>query len=341
MQPTHVFCLQRSAGQMMLIRPEAFERIGGFCVTRILAMREPNVYGVPGATRAQGAHKVKDGNVQSGYREIAQRPRHNSREKIVAQAIPGRNWYRHSHLVTAPVVIIAFIALWQVVVWLSDYPTFILPSPADVATTLVRTLADGTLWRHARVTLSEIFAGLGLGLVAATIVGYILARSRLLERLLAPYIVASQSVPVVAIAPLLVIWFGSGRLSKVLICALIVFFPILVNTIVGIRSVEEDLRDLMRSLGADRWQTFRMLEVPAALPVLLGGLKIGVTLSVIGAVVGEFVGADQGLGFLINQARGLFNTPLVFVSILALVIIALALYGAVMLVEMWLLRWRV
>jgi NitT/TauT family transport system permease protein len=259
----------------------------------------------------------------------------------VAQAISGRKWYRHSHLVTAPVVMMAFVVLWQVVVWLSDLPTFILPSPADVATTLVRTLVDGTLWRHARVTLFEIFAGLGLGLVAATIVGYILARSRLLERLLAPYIVASQSVPVVAIAPLLVIWFGSGRLSKVLICALIVFFPILVNTIVGIRSVEEDLRDLMRSLGADRWQTFRMLEVPAALPVLLGGLKIGVTLSVIGAVVGEFVGADQGLGFLINQARGLFNTPLVFVSILALVIIALALYGAVMLVEMWLLRWRV
>jgi NitT/TauT family transport system permease protein len=233
-----------------------------------------------------------------------------------------------------------FLGLWQSIIWLSDYPSFILPSPGDVLNTLVRTLADGTLWRHAQVTLWEIFAGLGLGLVAATIVGYTLAKSPLLERLLSPYIVASQSVPVVAIAPLLVIWFGSGRLSKVLICALIVFFPVLVNTVVGIRSVEEDLRDLMRSLGANRWQTFKMLEVPAALPVLLGGLKISVTLSVIGAVVGEFVGADQGLGFLINQARGLFNTSLVFVSVLALVVIALALYGAVMLLEMWLLRWR-
>jgi NitT/TauT family transport system permease protein len=179
-----------------------------------------------------------------------------------------------------------------------------------------------------------------LGLVTATVLGYALARSPALERLLAPYIVASQSVPVVAIAPLLIIWFGSGRLSKVLICALIVFFPVLVNTMVGIRSVEKDLRDLMRSLGASRWQTFRMLEVPAALPVLFGGLKIGVTLSVVGAVVGEFVGADQGLGFLINQARGLYNTPLVFVAILALVAIALSLYGIVMLLEMWLLRWR-
>jgi NitT/TauT family transport system permease protein len=243
-------------------------------------------------------------------------------------------------LLTAPLVVVVFLGLWQATVWLADYPTFILPSPSDVARTLGQTLGDGTLWRHAQVTLWEIFAGLGLGLITATLLGYALGRSPLLERLLAPYIVASQAVPVVAIAPLLVIWFGSGRLSKVLICALIVFFPILVNTVVGIRSVEQDLRDLMRSLGANRWQTFGMLEVPASLPVLLGGLKIGVTMAVIGAVVGEFVGSDQGLGFLVNQARGLFNTPLVFVAILALVLITLALYGVVMLLEMWLLRWR-
>lgn len=249
-------------------------------------------------------------------------------------------WQRRFDLLMVPLVLTLFVGLWQALVWVGDYPTFILPAPLDVATTLGRVLADGTLWRHAQATLSEVFAGLGLGLITATAIGYALARSPLLERLLSPYIVASQSVPVVAIAPLLVIWFGSGRLSKVLVCALIVFFPVLVNTVVGIRSVEEDLHDLMRSLGANRWQTFRMLEVPAALPVLLGGLKIGVTLSVIGAVVGEFVGADQGLGFLINQARGLFNTSLVFVAIFSLVVIALVLYGIVMLLEMWMLRWR-
>jgi NitT/TauT family transport system permease protein len=270
----------------------------------------------------------------------SRRPYRRLTDRIGVQSLAGRQWISRSHLLTAPIVLLVFLGLWQAVIWLSDYPSFVLPSPGDVMNTLARTLVDGTLWRHAQVTLSEIFAGLGLGLVAATIVGYALAKSPLLERLLAPYIVASQSVPVVAIAPLLVIWFGSGRLSKVLICALIVFFPVLVNTVVGIRSVEEDLRDLMRSLGANQWQTFKMLDVPAALPVLLGGLKISVTLSVIGAVVGEFVGADQGLGFLINQARGLFNTSLVFVAVLALVVIALALYGVVMLLEMWLLRWR-
>jgi NitT/TauT family transport system permease protein len=295
-------------------------------------MQEPSVHRARSAPRIGGAHRVAA--------RSSRQPSQRLQNKIGGRGLFGRQWNTRSHLLTAPVVILIFLVLWQAVVWFGDYPSFILPSPEDVATTLSRTLTDGTLWRHARVTLSEIFAGLGLGLVTATVVGYLLAKSPLLEKLLAPYIVASQSVPVVAIAPLLVIWFGSGRLSKVLICALIVFFPVLVNTVVGIRSVEEDLRDLMRSLGAGRWQTFHMLEVPAALPVLLGGLKISVTLSVIGAVVGEFVGADQGLGFLINQARGLFNTSLVFVAVLALVVIALVLYGIVMLLEMWLLRWR-
>jgi len=239
-----------------------------------------------------------------------------------------------------PLALVLLVAGWQGLVWITGYPAFILPSPADVAAVGVRVIANGTLWHHMRVTLSEVGAGLVLGLLAATLLGYPLAKSRRLERLAAPYLVVSQSVPVVAIAPLLIIWFGSGRLSKVLVCALIVFFPLLVNTMVGIRSVEEELQELMRSLGASRWQTFRLLEVPSALPVLLGGLRIGVTLSVVGAVVGELVGADRGLGFLINQGRGLFDTSLVFVAIMALVAIAMVLYGAVMLLERRLLRWQ-
>jgi NitT/TauT family transport system permease protein len=147
-------------------------------------------------------------------------------------------------------------------------------------------------------------------------------------------------VPIVAIAPLLVIWFGPGLLSKVLICALIVFFPVLVNTIIGLRSVPEELHDLMRSLQATRWQTFTFLETPAALPVFLGGLRIGATLAVIGAVVGEFVGADRGLGFLINVGRGQYDTALVFVAVFTLVVMALALYGSVVLLESRLLSWQ-
>jgi NitT/TauT family transport system permease protein len=187
---------------------------------------------------------------------------------------------------------------------------------------------------------SIILAGLALGFTLATALGYAVAKSPALEKALTPYLVASQAVPVVAIAPLLIIWFGAGQTSKVLICALITFFPILVNTILGVRSVEPDLRDLMRSLKATPWQTFIKLELPAALPVLLSGLKIGATLAVIGAVVGEFAGADRGLGFLISIGRNQYDTALVFVGVAALVVMALALYGSVAVMERVWLQWK-
>ena len=200
---------------------------------------------------------------------------------------------------------------------------------------------DGSLLRHTLVTLSEVLLGLAFGAVFALLLGYGLAKSSTLERALSPYIVASQSIPIVAIAPLLVIWFGPGQISKVMICALIVFFPILINTIVGVRTVPAELYDLMHSLRATNTQVFWKLEVPAAMPVLMGGLKIGATLAVIGAVVGEFIGADQGLGFLINLGDGLYDTPLVFVAVITLVAMALALYAIVTMLERRLLAWRV
>ncbi|NUM49247.1 MAG: ABC transporter permease [Anaerolineales bacterium] len=229
---------------------------------------------------------------------------------------------------------------WYLLTYFADFPAFILPTPWLVFQRLVRALSDGTLLWHTAITLGEVMIGLALGVGVATLLGYWLAKSPQMERFLAPYIVASQSVPVVAIAPLLVIWFGPGLLSKVLICALIVFFPVLVNIVVGLRSVSKDLRDMMRSLRATRWQMLIHLEIPAAMPVLLGGLRIGATLSVIGAVVGEYVGADRGLGFLINVGRGQYDTALVFVAIFALVGMAMSLYGVVVHLENRLLAWN-
>lgn len=243
-------------------------------------------------------------------------------------------------LVLAPLALLCFLLAWELLVRWRAYPTFFLPGPRMIWARFLALSRDGTLALHTRVTLLEVFAGLTLGLTVATVIGYGLAKSPLLERILAPYIVASQAVPIVALAPLLVVWFGFGSLSKVLVCALTVFFPALVNTMVGIRSVEPDLRALMRSLQASRWQTFIMLEAPASLPVLFAGLKVSVTLAVIGAVVGEFVGADRGLGFLINLARGILDTPMLFVALFTLVFIAVALYTAVTLLEFVVLRWQ-
>jgi NitT/TauT family transport system permease protein len=247
---------------------------------------------------------------------------------------------RHRSALWGLLALAATLLLWDGIVRWQQLPAFILPAPAVVAQKFTAALADGTLLRHTQVTLLEIAAGLALGLSAALVLGYALGKSRRLEHIAAPYIVASQSVPIVAIAPLLIIWLGSGLWSKILITALISFFPMLVSTIVGIRSVDPELHDLMRSLRASRSQLFWKLEAPAALPVLFGGLKLSVTLAVTGAVVGEFVGADAGLGFLINLGRGILDTPLMFVAVFTLVIIAQALYYTVALLEKRLLRWQ-
>ena len=247
---------------------------------------------------------------------------------------------KRNGLYLLPFTLALTIFLWYLIVWMGDLPPFILPTPDLILSRFIQILRDGSLVRHFAITLSEVALGLLLGAVSAAFMGYMLAKSKRLERLLSPYIVASQSVPVVAIAPLLIIWFGPGLLSKVLICALIVFFPILINTVVGVRAVPADLYDLMRSLKASRWQVFSLLEVPAAMPVLLGGLRIGATLAVIGAVVGEFVGSDRGLGFLINVGRGQYDVALVFVAVFSLVFMALVLYGLVVFLERHLLAWQ-
>ena len=250
---------------------------------------------------------------------------------------PGRSTWRWLAL---PLMVSVGWALWEAVVRFNHFPAFILPLPGQVWQRFVTVLGSGDLVWHTSITLGEVLGGLGLGLVVATALGYLIAKSPGVERVLTPYLVASQAVPIVAIAPLLVIWFGAGLSSKVFICALIVFFPILINTVVGLRSAPLELRELLRSLRATRWQVFIKLDVPAALPVWLAGLKVGATLAVIGAVVGEFVGADRGLGFLINFGRGQYDTALVFVAVTALVAIALALYGLVSWLERWLLAWK-
>ncbi len=229
---------------------------------------------------------------------------------------------------------------WQLLSDLSGLPDFILPSPVQVGNRFLQAVIDGSLLRNSLVTLSEVLLGLLAGMIFATLLGYLIAKSRAFERIAAPFLVASQAVPIVAIAPLLVIWFGPGIFSKMLICGLIVFFPVLVNTVVGLRAVPRSLYELMGSLRANRWQVLRQLEIPAALPVFLGGLRIGATLSVIGGVVGELIGANSGLGFLINVARGQYDTALVFVAVLTLVALALSLYGIVILLEKRFLSWQ-
>jgi NitT/TauT family transport system permease protein len=227
-----------------------------------------------------------------------------------------------------------FVLAWKSLVVVGDYPVFILPAPEVVLVRFIGAWSDGTIQPHFATTLSEIGLGFGVGAGSALLAGYLLARSSLVERFISPYIVAAQATPILALAPLLVLWFGPGLLAKVVICALIVFFPVAVATMVGIRSVDGRLLELGRSLRASHRQVVLTLEVPAALPGILGGMRVGVTLAVVGAIVGEWAGADKGLGVLINLARGsLFDIPLLFATLLTIALVGMALYSIVVLVE--------
>jgi NitT/TauT family transport system permease protein len=227
-----------------------------------------------------------------------------------------------------------FLIAWKGIVVVSGLPPYILPPPEAVGTRFVTAWTDGTIGPHLLTTLVEVALGFGVGAGLALVVGYALARSTVVERLLSPYLVAAQATPILALAPLFALWFGSGLLGKVVICALIVFFPVAVATMVGIRSVDARILELGRSLRATRRQVLTTLEIPAALPNILGGMRVGVTLAVVGAIVGEWAGADRGLGVLINVARGsLFDTPLMFATLLTIALVGIGLYVVVIAIE--------
>ena len=247
---------------------------------------------------------------------------------------------RFQNILPAILSIVFALLAWQLTVQWTQLPRFILPAPLDVWSRFLKALTDGILIYHTGITLAEIVLGLLVGITFATMLGYTLAKSRSLEKVLSPYLVASQAIPIVAIAPLLVIWLGDGILSKVVICALIVFFPVLVNTVVGVRAVPIALYDLMNSIRATRWQILLKLEIPASLPIMLGGLRIGATLSVIGAIVGELVDAEQGLGFLLQLGDFQYDTSMVFVAVFMLIALALSMYGVVTLLERKFLKWQ-
>ena len=235
-----------------------------------------------------------------------------------------------------PVAAMFAVALivWKAIVVFGGLPVFILPPPEVVGVRFVRAWTDGTIPPHFGATLQEVVLGFLVGAGLALVIGYGLARSVLVGRLLSPYLVAAQATPILALAPLLALWFGVGLVSKVVICSLIVFFPVAVATMVGVRSVDAGLLELGRSLRATRRQIVATLEIPAALPSILGGMRVGVTLAVVGAIVGEWAGADRGLGVLVNLARGsLFDIPLMFATLLTIALVGIVLYLVVVLVE--------
>lgn len=245
---------------------------------------------------------------------------------------------RISRVIGPILVLLALIVIWEVWVHLADTPRWMLPAPTDIAQSFRddwRLLAE-----HTRVTLTEVLVGFGIALVAGIATGIAIDSSRLIERALYPLLIASQTIPMVVLAPLFLIWFGYGLLPKVLITALVAYFPLAVNTVDGLKSTDRDLIKLLTSMGSSRWQLFRLAKVPSALPLIFGGARISVAFSVIGAVFGEFVGAKAGLGYLMDRSAPQFETPRVFACIVILAAMGVGLFTLVSLVERLALPWR-
>lgn len=237
-----------------------------------------------------------------------------------------------------PLCLVAFIVIWDIIA--QHYQPYILPSPGAVWNRFREFLKQGVLMQHFLTTLTEALSGFGISFIIAIPLSYVLARYPVIEKCVSPYIVAIQAVPIVSLAPLLVIWFGFDLKSKILVATLVSFFPILTNGIVGFRGTDQRLRDLMAIMGANQKQLFLILDLPSALPVLFGGFKLGATLAVIGAVVGEFAGAGKGLGYLVNSAHGSFDTPLMFVALIILALLGLGFYLTISTLEIICIPWK-
>ncbi len=234
-------------------------------------------------------------------------------------------------------ILFLFVAAWEIFCRTSGISALIIPTPSAVLQTLWEGLTIGYLWPHMWVTTIEIVLGLAVGCVIGFLSGIVLGEIEFVRRLLYPYVLASQVIPKLALGPLFVIWFGSGVLPTVIITALICFFPLLENSITGIQHVDPQKRDLFRMMGATRLQTLIRLKIPSGLPVILAGVRVAVVLSFVGAIVGEFIGANEGLGAMIIGAQGMMDTTLMFAVFVLITLLGMIFYQTTIIGERWLL----
>ncbi|ROO88281.1 NitT/TauT family transport system permease protein [Actinocorallia herbida] len=236
-------------------------------------------------------------------------------------------------IVLVPAVFVVVLLGWEFLLEPLGVEEFVLPRPSQIYASLVTQMSDAMFWTHLWVTLKESLLGYAIGVALAMVLGMLISQIRLVERTLMPYIVAFQTVPKVALAPLFVVWFGFGLTSKVVMAAVISFFPMLVNVIEGLRSADPDRIQMLKVFGASRMQVFRMVRLPTALPFIFAGLDIGIVFAILGAVVGEFIGAKEGLGYLLLQTNYNFDMPGMFAVLVVLSVMGLIAHFIIRLIQ--------
>ena len=267
------------------------------------------------------------------------KPKAASTDEGVPRRAPRSPW--QNRLRTAFWVVLGFavtIAVWQSIITIRDVPNYIVPPPGEVWESL-RTDFD-TLWNNTKPTAIESIGGFLIGSLGAIILAVIFVHSRIMERMFLPIVIVIRTIPVVAIAPVLVLMLGNGLAPKIVIAALISFFPTLVNMVEGLQSVGSQSLELFRVLSASKWEVFWKLRIYKSLPFLFASLKIASTASVIGAIVAEWIGSDEGLGALIILATFNFRTSLLYATMVFASILALLLFAAIALLERLVVRWQ-
>ncbi|MFQ5913524.1 MAG: ABC transporter permease [Nitrospinota bacterium] len=227
--------------------------------------------------------------------------------------------------------VLGIFLFWQLVVWALEIETYVLPSPIAIGHEIAARWL--LLWKHTLPTMWEVLLGFGLSIFLGIPIATGIVYSKLFAKVAYKLLVSSQTVPKVALAPIIVIWFGFGIASKVVVAFLIAFFPVVISTVVGMNSIEPEMLYLARSLGAGPLQSFLKFRLPKALPSIFGGLKVAITLAVVGAVVGEFIAANKGLGHLIIEAGGVLETELVFATVIVLSAMGIALFSFISFAE--------
>jgi NitT/TauT family transport system permease protein len=235
--------------------------------------------------------------------------------------------------------VVAVVLLWAALVRAFAIPDYLLPAPQVVAARMAKDWF--VLWRNGTYTLLSVLTGFAASIAIGVPIAFAIVLSRGIERVTMPFLVMSQTIPKVAIAPILVVWLGFGILPKIAIVFLISFFPIVVSTVVGLKSVETDMIDLVRAMGGNTAKIMLRVRAPSALPQMFAGLKIAVCLAVVGAIVGEFVGSDRGLGYLLLTSTGTLDGPLIWAALIVLIAMGMTLFAIVSFVERLAIPWHV
>lgn len=249
-------------------------------------------------------------------------------------------WRRHIVWISTPLLALAIFVAWQAYVEIFKISPLILPTPLQVAHGIIRLMADPRTLIHVWVTLYETLIGFAIAVLIGVGLGVMLGKVRWLERTLNPFIVALQVMPKVALVPIFIVWCGFGPVSKIVMAAVLAFFPIMTNTILGIKSVDRGHRDVMISLNASKFATFLEMELPSTLPYVLTGAEVGIVLAIIGAIVGEYLGGNRGLGYLAVATLNAFDVQAMFAVIFVLTILGFLLYLAVAALRRRLTPWH-